>query len=128
MSKRPLVPFEKISAGGSAVANKSQPDSTDKAEERALEETRRFAEVDALHQANLDRAENRKMRSEYAGKVFWYLCAYTVGSAMLTVMTGFGCFGFELSEIVLATIVGSTAVAAIGLVGFVVSGLFKFSN
>lgn len=39
-------------------------------------------------------------------------------------MHGFSRVGFVISDVVLSVIAGSTAVAAIGLVGFVVSGLF----
>jgi hypothetical protein len=64
------------------------------------------------------------MAEPYANKVFGFLVGYCVFVAAVLIMDGFPCFGFHISDVVLGIIAGSTAVAAIGLVGFVVSGLF----
>jgi hypothetical protein len=64
------------------------------------------------------------MAEPYANKVFWFLVWYCVFVGIIILMNGFQTGGFHISDVVLGVIAGSTAVAAIGLVGFVVSGLF----
>jgi hypothetical protein len=61
----------------------------------------------------------------YANKVFIYLCCYSVFVAAAIILNGFGINKFSLDGGVLSVLSGSTAVAAIGLVGIVVKGLFK---
>lgn len=93
------------------------------------------AENDAL------RAENERLKAKrsyeevqtslmepYANKVYLFLVSYCcfVGACLL--LQGFSLGGFRLSDTVMAVIAGSTAVSAIGLVGFVVSGLFKANS
>ena len=65
------------------------------------------------------------MRKTYAGRILWYLHGYSVGVLILLFLAGFSVGGFSLSEEVLLTLVGSTALAAIGLVGFIARGLFQ---
>lgn len=65
-----------------------------------------------------------KMAEPYANRVFVFLIFYCVFVGIIILMNGFPAVGFHISDVVLAVIAGSTAVAAIGLVGFVVSGLF----
>jgi hypothetical protein len=77
-----------------------------------------------------DRCE--KIRADlmkpYANKVFGFLIGYCVCIGVFLLMQGTKYHGFELPETVLAIIAGSTAVSAIGLVGFVVNGLFSGAN
>lgn len=61
----------------------------------------------------------------YASKVFAFLIGYCSVVTLFLVAQGFRICDFSLPESVLAVLAGSTAAAAIGLVGFVVSGLFK---
>lgn len=84
-----------------------------------------------LHRQNvLDRVSDRKMRESYANKVFWFMVAYATAMFYLLICAGtkciwfFGSIDFSLPDIVLTTISGTTAVAVVGLVGFVVKGLF----
>jgi len=73
-------------------------------------------------------AVRAKMAEPYANKVFGFLVGYCLFVAAIILMNGFQCTGFHISDVVLGVIAGSTAVAAIGLVGFVVSGLFGASK
>lgn len=74
------------------------------------------------HIANLE--ADRKMRVTYAGRILRYLEFYSGGVAALLVAGGIG-WHFTLPTEILAALVGSTAVAAIGLVGFIARGLFR---
>ncbi|MBJ7417939.1 MAG: hypothetical protein JHC88_21225 [Niveispirillum sp.] len=105
------------------LEGKTKPDENDKLETRSVEEDRKKVEIDALRENNADKKANRSLRENYANRVFYYLCTYSFGAFSLIVLSGIGFL--EIPEAVLTTIVGSTALAAIGLVGFVVSGLFK---
>lgn len=128
MTERPRVPLEKIGKGRKIVSAKDAPDEKDRLEERSLSDRRSKAEINALEHANRDRVATRRLRYRYAKAVYQYLCFYSGGAAAITIAAGFKWFGFTLPDTVLTTIVGSTAAAAIGLVGFVVSGLFKKSD
>lgn len=72
---------------------------------------------------NLD--ADREMRKDYAARILRYLEFYSGGVLGLLLLDGAGPRGFEIDGTVLATLVGSTAVAAIGLVGFIARGLFR---
>jgi regulator of replication initiation timing len=68
------------------------------------------------------------MLRPYSEKVYRFLCGYGIGSFGLVLLDGFHYRGFDLPEVVAVTIVGSTAVSAIGLVGLVIRGMFKAAN
>jgi hypothetical protein len=68
---------------------------------------------------------DRRMRKTYAGRILRYLEIYSGCVLGLIVLSGFKIWGFALLPEVLATLVGSTAIAAIGLVGFIARGLFR---
>jgi hypothetical protein len=125
MEGRAKVSVEKIAKGADLVESKQVKDKQDVTEEQVLRSRREIAEIDALEQRNSDRIALRKLRFDYAKLVFYYLCAYTLGSAGFLFSCGLKLGGFSLPDVVLTTVVGSTAAAAIGLVGFVVSGLFR---
>jgi hypothetical protein len=107
------------------VESKQVKDEQDVTEERVLKSRLANAEINALEQKNSDRIATRKLRYDHAKLVYYYLCAYTTGSAVFLLLCGSKLGGFSLPDMVLTTVVGSTAAAAIGLVGFVVSGLFR---
>ena len=66
------------------------------------------------------------MRKTYAGRILCYLEIYSVVVALLVIASGFANItGFILPVEILASLVGSTALAAIGLVGFIARGLFR---
>lgn len=96
------------------VSEVKSKDAIDKKEETALA-TEKIS----------DAQSNRALRERLAGRVYWYLVGYSAGAFMLLVLHGAKYNGFALDKTVLALVVGSTAVSAIGLVGIVVRGLFK---
>jgi hypothetical protein len=122
-----LKGFEELFARVEQLATaKTEPDSKDTQFTVTVEEERHRQEIATMHEKNEDRRANRGMRSDYADKVFCYLVCYSIYCALLLLAAGFGKHtDFVLPDLVLTTVVGSTAVAAIGLVGFVVQGLFK---
>lgn len=72
---------------------------------------------------NLD--ADREMRKTYAGRILLYLEFYSAGVLLLLLLAGFKLGDFGLEEGVMTALVGSTALAAIGLVGFIARGLFR---
>ena len=72
---------------------------------------------------NLD--ADRLMRKTYAGRILFYLELYSAGVLVLLLLAGFKPANFSLEEGVMTALVGSTALAAIGLVGFIARGLFR---
>ncbi len=118
-------PFASISAGVPVVESKDSPNEIDKREERDLQKRKSKADIRALEESNFDRRANRVLRFRYAKNVYKYLCCYSIGCALLLILAGFKLGGFSLPDVVLTALTGSTAASAIGLVGFVVSGLFK---
>jgi hypothetical protein len=82
------------------------------------------AEIDRLKgEMDVDKQKAQLMRP-YANRVFNFLVAYCAFVGMIILMQGFDGIGYSIPEMVLGILAGSTAVAAIGLVGFVVKGLF----
>jgi hypothetical protein len=57
--------------------------------------------------------------------VYQYLVCCSLAAFLVLILQGTRYNGFQLDGTVMALIVGSTAVSAIGLVGTVVGGLFK---
>lgn len=94
------------------------------ASELAAENAALQAEVEKLRGKKTYDDVRADLMEPYANKVFWFLVAYCLFVGGLLVMKGFKLAGFDLSDTVAGIIAGSTAVSAIGLVGFVVSGLF----
>lgn len=72
---------------------------------------------------NLD--ADRDMRKQYAGRILKYLEIYSLSVGGIVLLVGFQAKGFKLEKEVMAALVGSTAVASIGLVGFIARGLFR---
>ena len=122
---KPKVPLESIANAVPLVEGKTQEDSKDQQEARASERRRREAETGQIVESNLDRRANRRLRFRYAKLVYCYMVCYSLFCAGLVILAGFKIGGFILPESVFALIVGSTAASAIGLVGFVINGLFK---
>jgi hypothetical protein len=92
--------------------------------ELSAENERLRADVENLKgQQTYDDVRTRMMEP-YAGKVFNFLVGYCGFVGVIILLSGFKIGGFEISDTVLSIIAGSTAASAIGLVGFVVSGLF----
>ncbi len=67
---------------------------------------------------------DRNLRKKYAGRVWGFLVAYLIIVVVILFLSGFSIYGFKLPDMVLIALVGSTAVAAIGLVRIIAKGLF----
>ena len=87
------------------------------------------AEIEELSgQQTVDQVR-AKLIGPYANKVYNFVAVYCLVVAVLLVLSGFQKrTNFELSDTILAIIAGSTAVAVIGLIGMVVTGLFGSSK
>lgn len=120
---RATVSLDKISAGVPSVEQKTFEDEKDRLADKALSDRERRAQINSVEQSNRDKRVNRKLRWKYARWVFSYLVGYSI--SVLCLLLGAGLGFLAIPEPVLAALVGSTAVSAIGLVGFVISGLFK---
>ena len=64
------------------------------------------------------------LRQQYAGYAFQFLTWWMACVGIFVALQGFGFLGFRLSDLVLSTIVGGTAVAVVGLAHAVIRGLF----
>lgn len=73
-----------------------------------------------------DSQQNRAQRKEYAGKIFWLVCAWL---AVLTVLVGAtGATWLALSDTVLVALISGASVNIIGLMVIVASYLFPKSG
>lgn len=81
------------------------------------------AKLEYQIEKNKDIAHNRAMRKDIAGKVYNFLVWWCI--ALYTILIFQGWFdSFDLSDTILVTLCGGTTVSTIGLVGFIVKGLF----
>ena len=81
-----------------------------------------------LKRARIDDVKSdRELRKIYGFRILRFLHCYSLVVGILVLLSGLQLpwLPFELPSEVLALLVGSTAAAAIGLVGFVARGLFK---
>lgn len=117
--------LDAIGVGASLAAKKESPDTQDRLERDDIE-IEALKLRNRLSKAHLKSAKaDRKMRRQYAGRILRYLEYYSGVVALLILLAGFKPFSFSIESAVLSTLVGSTAVAAIGLVGFIARGLFR---
>lgn len=119
--------LDEIDKGASFVETEKAPDALDVIE---MSNTQLVAAklANRLTYAKLEDLEaDRAMRQKYANRILWYLKVYSVCVYILILLSGWDCFKFTLQKEVLITLVGSTALAAIGLVGFIARGLFNTS-
>ncbi|WP_294591786.1 hypothetical protein [uncultured Rikenella sp.] len=77
-----------------------------------------------LQQLIEDLKHYRKLRNRYAGCVFVFMCFWAVIMFSMLFIKGFLGQCFTLSDTILTTLVGGTTVSVIGLVGFMMQGLF----
>ncbi|WP_156427463.1 hypothetical protein [Novosphingobium sp. Fuku2-ISO-50] len=68
---------------------------------------------------------DRELRKKYASQILLYLEFYSATVGAIIILSGLSFIKIDTN--VLQTLVGSTAVAAIGLVGFIARGLFRSS-
>lgn len=119
----PPLTLEDIDVGVAAVEDVETPDPNDLMERFAAERASLDLKLARSRIKNVK--ADRRMRKTYAGRILLYLEAYSVVVAAMVIAAGFKVFGFDLPVEILASLVGSTALAAIGLVGFIARGLFK---
>ncbi len=122
-AKPPEPTLDAIEAGAARVAAKTRPDLNDLRESEELEAVRLRNRLARSQIKNVK--ADRRMRRAYAGRILLYLQVYSGVVGVMVLGSGFRIAGFSLPVEILATLVGSTAVAAIGLVGFIARGLFR---
>ncbi|XSG81217.1 MAG: hypothetical protein ACPW61_09000 [Methyloligella sp. ZOD6] len=118
------IPIDAIDAGIELVESKRGPDALDHFEKEDYEDERTKLELRLLKSRIKNVKADRKLRKTYAGRILHFLEAYALAALALLICQGWRIGGFDLGSEVILAIVGSTAVAAIGLVGFVAKGLF----
>jgi hypothetical protein len=122
----PDLTLDSIDKGIVLVENKKSPDPIDLLEDERVQKAKL---ENKLSQARIEDVEaDRELRKTYANRILRFLEWYAGGVGGLVVADGFHLFWFHLEKEVTATLVGSTAVAAIGLVGFIARGLFRPPN
>lgn len=119
---KPLT-LDAIDTGVSIVETVGRPDAQDLMERASVERAQLENKLARSRIKNVK--ADRKMRKTYAGRILRYLEIYSGAVAVLIIASGFNLWGFDLPPEILATLVGSTALAAIGLVGFIARGLFQ---
>ncbi len=122
-AQQPKITIDDIDAGVPAVESKRTPDVNDQFEIEQLEAVKLRNELSRSVIKNVE--ADREMRKDYAKRILCYLEVYSVSVGAIILCSGFKVLNFILPIEVLAALVGSTAVAAIGLVGFIAKGLFQ---
>ncbi len=122
----PPLTLEDIDTGLPAVQQVVGPDPQDLLERASAE--RAQLENDLARSRIKNVKADRRMRRTYAGRILLYLEAYSVVVGLMVLAAGFKIGGFDLPVEILASLVGSTALVAIGLVGFIARGLFQPPN
>jgi hypothetical protein len=119
----PELTLDAIQGGLPLARAKTGPDRNDLREGEELEAVRLRNRLARSQIKNVK--ADRTMRKTYAGRILLYLELYSLTVGAMVVASGLRFGGFALPVEILATLVGSTAVAAIGLVGFIARGLFR---
>ena len=123
LPKLPEISLDSIDKGIARVEEKKVADARDLLE---IEGIKTVQLQNKLARSKIKNVKaDRTMRKKYAGRILLYLEIYSGIVGTMVITHGFKLWDFALPEVVLASLVGSTAIAAIGLVGFVARGLFK---
>ena len=117
------VDLSDIGADTNDIAEVTRPNLLSQLEAEELENARLSNKLARSRIKNVK--ADRNMRKDYASKIIRYLQTYSGGVLILLLLSGFNIWGFDLAGEVLLALVGSTALAAIGLVGFIAKGLFQ---
>jgi hypothetical protein len=73
----------------------------------------------------VDLVHYRELRKMFGNRVFFFMCVWCAIVFAIVIMAGCrGWFDFKLADGVLITLIGGTTASVIGLVGFVIQGLF----
>lgn len=126
----PQLDLDKIEAGLPTVEQKTEQDDRDIREQADLDRDGRTLQHDLIRAKIKNIESDRRMRETYADRIIRFLYWYSGTCGSLLALDGISlpwinCVGFDLPDEILITLVGSTALAAIGLVGFVARGLFR---
>ena len=95
-------------------------------EKRKYEEDGEMLANQLVFQKIKDLEHYRKLRKTYAFLVFTFMCIWS--ALMFGIIINNKRCGLEVSDIVLTTLAGGTSISVIGLVGFIVQGLFNSSK
>ena len=76
-----------------------------------------------LHEQIEDLRYYRDLRKKFSSKVYRFLVFWSIALFVILIFQGWF-DAFDLSEPVLVTLCGGTTISTIGLVGFIVRGLF----
>jgi hypothetical protein len=107
------------------VSGKTSPSPIDLLENDEFEKTAKKLQNKLLRSQLRDKKADRQLRDTYANRILKYLEYYSFTVWWLVMAQAWHIDGFDLPPEVVSILVGSTAVAAIGLVGFVAKGLFR---
>lgn len=113
-----------IVAGVDAVKSKDHRDQLDYAEENAARDAKQDLEIAKLREDLENSKSDRELRETYGNRILRFLEWYAGIVGTIVIVDGFEFIPFNIPENATVALVGSTAVAAIGLVGFVAQGLF----
>ena len=92
------------------------------------EEVSLYKDRNSLLKENIeDLRHNREMRKKYAGKVFVFMCAWSIVTFAVLILSSWSleCFRLEVNTSVMITLLGGATINVISLVGIVVRGLFN---
>ena len=91
-----------------------------------------------IHERCEDVKINRELRKEYAFKVFIFMCVWCIMVFLIVILDALTYtpstdkyikdLSFQVSNSVLTTLIGGTTVSVIGVVGFIIKGLFPGTN
>ena len=104
--------------------NKSKPTDSSNDEACDIERNRDLL----LSEQIKDIVHYRVLRGKYGNRVFVFMCIWSGLTFALLLLKGFLGQQFELNDSVLVTLTGGTTVSVIGLVGFIVQGLFNSTH
>ncbi|ESY28680.1 hypothetical protein NKI32_16460 [Mesorhizobium sp. M0761] len=94
-------------------------------EKARLENEKLRTQIDSLKEGVTDQRADRNLRQGYADKAFRFLIVFSAFSGIILIAQGIPSCPFKLDDKVVITLIGSTAVAVVGLVGWIARGLFK---
>lgn len=113
-----------LDAAESKTESKLRPDKNDDEEEASHRRSLRVYELELRREELQSRRAERALRERYADKVFSFLIYYCCFVGLVIICIGCDFSHFKLDKLVVAALVGSTAISAIGVVSTVVRGLF----
>lgn len=105
----------------SKIAGKDKPST----EAESFEEKLEVAHINEMKSREKEWEEIRKLRVKFSNRTYYYLVGWTIGVFLIVILQGFECIAFDLPDTALSVLLGSTTASAIGLVGFIVKGLFS---